>query len=212
MASALFSAHMVQHLLLMLVAAPLFAMSRLSIAFIWGLPPEWRRGVGRWWKRLAFWSRGTWMASQPAIAWLLYGTAIWLWHLPYLYQAALNSPLVHDLEHVTFFGSAFLFWWVLGRLHQQRGSGSGAAVICLFTTALHGGALGALITFSSVPWYPIYEQYTAAWGLTPLEDQQLAGAIMWVPMGIVYVIAASLFLLTWLQRMENGEWRMENGA
>jgi cytochrome c2 len=91
-----------------------------------------------------------------------------------------------------------LFWWtVLERRHGRLGWPG--AVIALFTTAVHTGLLGALLTFSTRLWYPLYAPATAAWGLTPLEDQQLAGLIMWIPGGLAYVIAALALLASWLK-------------
>jgi len=120
-----------------------------------------------------------------------------LWHAPALYQATLTSGAVHTLQHVSFLGAALLFWWAL--LHGREGRiGRPAAVIYLFTTAVHTSLLGALLTFSSRLWYPIYQATTGPWGLTPLEDQQLAGLIMWVPAGMAYLGAALALAATWL--------------
>jgi putative membrane protein len=115
--------------------------------------------------------------------------AVWVWHAPVLYQATLGSELVHTLQHASFLVTALLFWWALLRGHEGR-VGRPASVIYLFTTAMHTSLLGALLTFSERLWYPLYDESTSAWGLTPLEDQQLAGLIMWVPAGLVYLIAA----------------------
>ncbi|HEX2188904.1 MAG TPA: cytochrome c oxidase assembly protein, partial [Longimicrobiaceae bacterium] len=160
------------------------------------------------------WARGgrvraAWGAlTAPSAAWLLHAAAIWLWHLPALYQATLASDAVHGLQHLSFLGTALLFWWALA--HGRRGrTGYGAAVLALFTTALHSGGLGALLTFSPRPWYPAYAESTAAWGLTPLEDQQLAGLIMWIPAGVSYLIAGLLLLAGWMRESERRAVRWE---
>jgi putative membrane protein len=185
--SALFSAHMLQHLLLMMVAAPLMALAEPLLATLWALPIGWRRKVGRAWLR-ARWVRTAWGAlSVPAVAWLLHVTTLWVWHLPTLYERALRDEWVHVLEHVSFFLTALLFWWLLVRRHGRR-MRMGGAVAYLFGAALQGTILGAVITMSRHPWYPSHFGTTQPWGLTPLEDQQLAGLLMWIPAGLVYLI------------------------
>jgi putative membrane protein len=193
---ALFSAHMVQHELLMAVAAPLLVLGRPLIPWLWALPAGWRRPVGR--LASAPPVRSGWQGlTHPGVAWTLHAVAIWGWHLPALFQATLRSETVHALQHASFLGTGLLFWWtVLERRHGRLGWPG--AVIALFTTAVHTGLLGALLTFSNRLWYPIYAPATAAWGLTPLEDQQLAGLIMWIPGGLAYLIAALALLASWL--------------
>jgi cytochrome c oxidase assembly factor CtaG len=108
---------------------------------------------------------------------------------------------VHRLQHISFFATALLFWWVL--LHG-RGQGrssrvrDGIAIACLFITILHSGVLGALLTISPRLWIPGQGALAGEFGLTPLEDQQLAGILMWVPMGILYTGAALVFAHRWL--------------
>jgi putative membrane protein len=196
----LFSAHMTQHELLMLVAAPLLVLGRPVIAFLWALPPGWARRVGGWGKARPF--RGVWRAvTNPLAAWAIHAAALWVWHAPVLFQATLESDFVHTLQHVCFLGSALLFWWAL--VHGPRGlMGYGAAVLYLFTTSVHSGVLGALITFTGTVLYPAYEKTTASWGLSPLEDQQLGGLIMWVPAGLVYIVAGLALCAGWMRESE----------
>jgi cytochrome c oxidase assembly factor CtaG len=185
--SALFSAHMLQHLLLMMVAAPLMALAEPFMVTLWALPLRWRRAVGRTWLR-ARGVRTLWSAlSVPGVAWLLHIGTLWVWHLPTLYERALRDERIHALEHASFFVTALLFWWVLVRPRGHR-IPMGAAVAYLFGAALQSTILGALITMSRRPWYPSHFGTTQPWGLTPLEDQQLAGLLMWIPAGIVYLI------------------------
>jgi putative membrane protein len=104
-------------------------------------------------------------------------------------------------QHLSFLFSALLFWWAL--IHGPRGlMGYGAAVLYVFTTSLHTGLLGALLTFASSVWYPSYIGLTDSWGLTPLEDQQLGGLITWIPAGLVYVFAALALFAGWLRESE----------
>jgi putative membrane protein len=135
----------------------------------------------------------------------LHAAALWIWHAPPLYAWALENSLVHRLQHVSFFATALLFWWVL--LHG-RGQGrsmrlrDGIAIACLFVTVLHSGVLGAVLTLSSKIWIPDQNALAGEFGLSPLEDQQLAGILMWVPMGTLYTIAALFFAYRWLTLLE----------
>ncbi len=196
----LFSAHMTQHEVLMLVAAPLFVLSRPLLPFLWALPMSWARVVGNWGKIKvvqAMW-RGL---TNPLAAWAIHAVALWMWHVPALFNATINSELVHTLQHLSFFLSALLFWWAL--IHGPQGiMGYGAATLYMFTTSIHSGILGALITFATSIWYPAYRTTTQSWGLTPLEDQQLGGLIMWIPAGLVYIIAGLMLFAGWLRESE----------
>jgi cytochrome c oxidase assembly factor CtaG len=206
----LFSAHMMQHELLMLVAAPLLVLGRPVIAFLWALPLDWARRIGGWSK--VAWFQRTWRAvTNPLTAWMIHAAALWAWHAPVLFQATLRSDLVHTFQHVCFLGSALLFWWAL--IHGPQGlRGYGVAVLYLFTTSVHSGILGALITFTSTVLYPAYTKTTASWGLTALEDQQLGGLIMWVPAGLVYIIAGLALCAGWMRESEQRVLRREANA
>lgn len=196
----LFSAHMTQHEVLMLVAAPLLVMGRPLVPLLRALPVGWARAVGnlgraRWWQMV--WR----VVTNPLVAWAMHAVALWVWHIPVLFQAVLDREWVHTLQHLSFFLSALLFWWAL--VHGRQGAlGYGAGVLYLFTTALHSGLLGALITFAASAWYPAYTGLTASWGLTPLEDQQLGGLIMWIPAGLVYVFAGLALFVGWMRESE----------
>jgi len=207
LSEALFSAHMVQHLLLMMVAAPLLVLGAPPVALGWALPQRWRASVAQWWHRRTA-LRSLWqILAHPLVVWGLYMSALWIWHLPLLYEAALRSEFIHFLEHGSFLATAVLFWWTLARCTLRGRLSYGAGILYIFTTALHGGLLGSLLTFTPRLWYPIYAAGTPAWGLTPLEDQQLAGVTMWVPIGIIYAIAALALLGIWLQVMERKDQR-----
>ncbi len=196
----LFSAHMSQHEILMLVAAPLLVLGRPLIAFLWALPLNWSRSLGNIAK--ASWINRVWRTlTIPLVAWLLHAIALWTWHIPALFEATLYSDTIHTLQHLSFLLSALLFWWAL--IHGPQGAmGYGAAVLYLFTTSVHSGALGALLTVAASVWYPSYGPLTASWGLTPLEDQQLGGLIMWIPASLVYVIAGLALFAGWLREAE----------
>ncbi len=187
----LFAAHMTQHTLLMVIAAPLLVLGRPVVAFLFAIPMRWRRALGRLTRARPL--RATWRAlTEPVAAFGIQTVALWAWHAPRLYQAALASEAVHALQHLSFLGAALLYWWSL--LHLRGREGDGVAALSLFATMVQTGLLGALLTFSITLWYPAYASRAAAWGLTALEDQQLAGLIMWVPAGLVYIAAALAFV------------------
>jgi cytochrome c oxidase assembly factor CtaG len=198
--SVLFSAHMTQHELLMLVAAPLLVLGRPIVPFLWALPRSWALTLAHW-SKLGAWER-TWRTiSNPVVAWIIHALVLWAWHAPALFEATLENESVHALQHASFLFSALLFWWAV--IHgRQRALGFGFAVLYMFTTALHSGLLGALLTFANSVWYSSYAERTAAWGLTPLEDQQIGGLIMWIPAGLVYIAAALALFAGWLRESE----------
>lgn len=193
----LFAVHMTQHELLMLVAAPLLVLGHPIATWLWAVPPAWRRSLGAAAKNATFAGLWTW-ASAPAVAWTQHAIVIWIWHAPMLFDAALAKPWVHALQHLSFLASALLFWWAL-LPRPGTTSQPGLVAVYLFTTMLHTGALGALLTLSTVIWYSPYIQTTAAWGLSALEDQQLGGLVMWIPAGAVYAACSLLLLGRWLR-------------
>ncbi len=198
--SLLFSIHMTQHELLMIIAAPLLVLSRPLVWFLWGLPLRTRESLGRFTKRpkfAALWS----VMTVPLFVWLLHGSTLWAWHIPSLYEASVEHDWVHALQHTTFLLTALLFWWTL--IHGRHGRLSyGSGVLYVFTTALHTSILGALMTFTGQLWYPIYDGRTAAFHLTPLEDQQLGGLIMWIPAGTVFIILGLWLMAEWLRESD----------
>ncbi len=200
MAEALFWAHMTQHEILMTVAAPLLVLGGTMVPVLRALPRDARRSIGRVVRRPAgrvVWHTGT----RMDVAWIVQAVVLVLWHLPALYQASLVSEWVHAAQHLSFLGTAVLYWWSVFETPAARRH-RGAAVLSLFLTSVYTGALGALITFAGTPWYPRYHS-TAAWGLTPLEDQQLAGLVMWMPGGVAYLVAALALTARWLRDAEH---------
>lgn len=195
----LFSAHMAQHEILMLLAAPLLVLSRPLVPFLWGMPLEWRRVIGQW-SKTATVQRGWRALTSPLSAWWIHAAALWVWHTPALFQATLRSEWVHTAQHLSFFVSALLFWWALFYAHGRMGHGP--SVFYVFTTAVHTGILGALLTFAPFVIYPAYSSTAPLWGLTPLQDQQIGGLIMWVPAGVVYLVVGLLLFAAWLRQSE----------
>lgn len=188
----LFTAHMVEHEVVMAVAAPLIALARPIGAVVWALPVRMRTKTGRI-------ARGTMLG--PLAATVVHGAVIWIWHTPVLFDAAVVSTPVHRLQHVCFLVSALAFWWALVRRCER-----GAAVLHLFATATHTGLLGALLVVAPRVLYLQQTANAADWGLTPLEDQQLAGLVMWIPAGTVYAGAALAFAALWIRHSGQG-WR-----
>ncbi|NML18712.1 cytochrome c oxidase assembly protein [Azohydromonas sp. G-1-1-14] len=188
--------HMVQHEVLMLVAAPLLVLGRPLAALVWGLPQRWRSPAARWTRQSGLQALVR-VLGAPLTAWWLHAVVLWAWHAPVLFEAAVRHDGVHDLQHLSFFISALLFWWGLFQAGGGR-SRQGVAVFYLFTTALHTAVLGALLTMSERLWYPVYAAQAAHGGLSALEDQQLGGLIMWVPGGVVYMVAALVLFARWM--------------
>lgn len=204
LAGALFSAHMGQHILLMQVAAPLLVLGISPAILAWGAPRAWRRPLLSGGHSLA-WVHTSWKAlSHPLVAWALHTLALWIWHTPRLYEAALVDERLHVLEHLSFLGSGLLYWWTV---FQPKGLDRelGVRLLSVFTMAMQSGLLGALLTFAPLPWYAGQSAGAAAWGLTALEDQQLAGVLMWAPGGLVYLISAVWMLGARLTAMERDD-------
>jgi cytochrome c oxidase assembly factor CtaG len=196
----LFSAHMAQHEMLMIVAAPLLVLGRPLIAFLWALPRRWRTRIGHAVQREPV--ATTWrFITNALVVTILHALALWIWHVPAWYEATLRSNFIHGIQHSCFLFTATLFWWAL--MHGRYGRlGYGAAVMYVFFTTAHSGALGALISFAPNLWYPIYAARTAAWGLDAIEDQQLAGLIMWIPAGVLFTILGIALFAAWLGEAE----------
>jgi cytochrome c oxidase assembly factor CtaG len=193
------AAHMLQHELLMIVAAPLMAMSAPLFALLWAAPSGVRRRVlasMRCTPATILWA----VLTAPLSVFLLHAVGLWVWHLPALYVYALEHEGMHIVQHICFFGTAALFWW--GIAHGRYGRiAYGAAVVYVFATAVHGGVLGALLTFSPRVWYAPYLTNHPS-GLTPLEDQQLAGLLMWVPAGLILAAGGLAIFAAWLRESD----------
>lgn len=189
----LFTFHMIEHEILMAVSAPLLVLSRPIGTLLWSLPRRSRVSVGRWLRRPTVSLLWHWLSSGRN-ATLIHGLAIWAWHAPVLFDAAVGNVVLHRLQHLSFLVTAILFWWsVLCR------SNAGVAAWHLFITMLHTSVLGALMALAPRVLYAAQTAAAAEWGLTPLEDQQLAGIIMWVPAGTIYAGAALALTTLWIR-------------
>jgi putative membrane protein len=183
-----FAAHMAQHVALMMVAAPLLAAGRPMLALSALVPREGRARLDRWRRSMGTGRSGE---RRRIVAGLIASTtALWAWHTPPAFDAALRSTPVHLMEHAILLATAAMFWSPLigvARSHRTIGP----AVVSLLVGATQSAALGALLTFSTVPWYPPYAS-AAASRAAALADQQLAGLVMWIPAGVVYLCVFSL--------------------
>jgi cytochrome c oxidase assembly factor CtaG len=203
-----FWAHMGQHMMLIVVAAPLLAVSAPGTPLLLVLPVRQRARLAR--LRLGLRTRtSTGWLFLPVTAWLLHVATLWGWHLPAAYDAATASPALHATEHLMFLVTAWAFWWhvLAGREPVAVSSGpprvgrslSGPmAVLYVFATMLPMSALGAVLTFARSPLYPGQVHLALESGINPLTDQQLAGLVMWIPADVVYLLVVVALFLPWL--------------
>ena len=187
--SYLFSAHMVQHLVLTMVGPPLLVIGTPG----WFIKPLVRN-------KIAF--RVAKALTYPAVAFVLYNVDFWLWHAPPLYNATLENQNIHILEHLTFIIFGILNWWPMFSQSKDLPRLSiGGQVLYLFLSGMPSVLLGAGLTFSP----PLYAPYIAAprvWGISAATDQQLGGLIMWVPVSISYIVVMSVLFIRWMQQQE----------
>jgi putative membrane protein len=178
----LFYAHMTQHFLLMMVAAPLMLLGAPIIPMLRGVPRPVRRNFiipvaksppVRTLLRLL---------TQPLVTWPLFVGMLFFWHVPAFFEAALGNEAVHAAEHLSFGVAGFLFWWNVVDPHPLRPNLSYLARIpYIFITVVPSFILGAFLTFSDGAWFAPYEATAPLHGLTALEDQQIGGIVMWIP-------------------------------
>jgi putative membrane protein len=202
LATQRFSAHMLQHELLMLVGVPLMIAGRPIATWLWGLPGALRQPAARLCQGGAV--GGLWRTlTMPVAAWALHGVTVWVWHVPRLYELAVRSEAVHAFQHAMFVITSVLFWW--GLVYGRYGrAGYGASVFYVFTTVIHTGLLGAVFTLLDVPLYSIYAERAP----DPLADQQLAGLVMWVPAGLILTIVGIGLFAAWLGEAERRSRRL----
>ena len=205
LAEALLTAHMIQHLALVLVAAPLLAAGRPATAIVRALPFTTRRRVARILVRVPARRRIGAALRHPGFVWGGHVSVLWMWHMPWLYDRALDSAALHAAEHASFVASAVAFWGVLVRPHDRRRLGVGGGLVYLFTAAIQSTLLGALLTLADRPWYAAHAgSAERVGGLSPLEDQHVAGLIMWIPASLVYLAAILALVASWVVAPADG--------
>jgi putative membrane protein len=134
--------------------------------------------------------------------WLLSVGAICFWQAAAPYDPTLDNQLLHIQEHASFLVTAVLFWQVVVGVRGAARVSGGLGVLLVFAMAMQSVFLSALLTFARTPWYSGYATTTASWGLDRLADQQVAGVIMWIPAGGIYLAAALVLLVTWIRATE----------
>lgn len=190
-----FFIHMIQHLLLMLLAAPLLLLGAPLLPMLWAFPRDIRVGVGRLFAPGLIHTVFSTL-THPAVAVTLYCLVESVWHIPRFYDAAQGRTLTHNLEHAIFLGAALLFWWpVIHPAGGRRRLSYAAGVVYFLPPMLVGTLIGALLTFAPRPLYSYYEHVPRVWGISVLQDQQLAGLIMWVPGGLAFLVPVFVFLV-----------------
>ena len=202
------SMHMVQHMLLMVVAPPLVLLGAPLLPLLRGLP-RWmvRSTVGP----VLCWAPMQWIArflTQPAFCLLAATVALIGWHVPVAFELALRSGSWHEVEHACFFSTSLLFWWPVVLPFPSNAQWPRWSIpLYLFLGTLPGGALGAFLVFCDRVLYPSYVSAPPLFSVAPLEDQVIAGALMWVFGTIVYLIPA---ILVTVQLLSPAEPRQQN--
>jgi putative membrane protein len=209
----LFSVHMVQHMLLLVVAPPLLLAGAPVRPLVRGLPLGVRRTVVRGLARNTAFRGLVHLLRRPLVAAALYVVGLYAWHVPALYDAAVLDPTIHVIEHTWFLVTALLFWSVVIDPVPFRATLPYAARIpyLLLVGAAQNTILGGLLAFSDRAFYTPYLATTAAYGLEPASDQRLGGAIMWVPGDLIFLAAASFAFFLWLQSEEQAQRLRESG-
>lgn len=200
----LFFMHMIQHKLMVMIAAPLLLIANPLPFFLWGLPARLRRQAGGALNRRSPIRRGLFVLTAPGLAWMAFVAVYLGWHDPNAYNAALRSDFVHDVEHLTFFFTAILYWWyVIGAGPRLRSPSRGARVAFLLATVPVNMAAGVTISFASQPIYTYYTTVPRLWDISVMLDQMISGVIMWIPGSMMYLLAALILISRLVQTEAN---------
>ncbi len=212
LSSQLFLMHMIQHLLLMMVAAPLLMLADPFPTFLWALPRVWRVRIGSWFQPNHPLYRTLAQVLNPGISWIIFITVYLGWHDPTLYSLALGVDFVHDVEHITFFSVALLFWWRIIGAGPQIGKRLPPLVRAAYAISLIPPNMlaGVAITFATSPIYTHYTQIPRIFGISVMDDQVWAGLIMWIPGSMMYIVAAILLFGIQMNRTSRVEGKMTN--
>jgi putative membrane protein len=201
LAEQFFPIHMVQHLLLTMVAAPLVLLGNPLPVVLWGVPRKARRWLAYPLTRTASFRKALRALTWLPVAWLVYVLDLWAWHLPLPYQLALRHEPVHVVEHAAFLLTALLFWWPIvhpaPRLHPPPGPGF--EILYLLAATAQNTALGALLALPERSFYPYYDRIASHLGVDAAGEQAAAGGIMWVS-GHMYLLPILLILYNFSQR------------
>ncbi len=201
----LFSVHMIQHILLMFVAAPLLlAAGPITLALRVSSPAVRRRMLAVLQSRLLH------LVSFPVIAWILFAAVNWGWHFSVFYDQALESVPLHYFQHATFLGAALLFWWpVIGVDPSPWRLPHPVRLLYLFLAMPQNSFLGVALLSAATVLYPHYVTNNRTWGPTPLEDQQLGGMLMWVIGDLAFLAGMAVVVLLWMRHEERRTARLD---
>lgn len=202
---ALFSVHMVQHLLLELVAAPLLLLGAPVTLLLRASTPTWRRRLLR-----VLHSLPMRVLSFPLLAWLVFAAVNWGWHFSSLYDDALENVLLHYLQHLSFLGAALLFWWpVIGADPSPWRLPRPARLFYLFLAMPQNSFLGVALMNAGAVLYPHYATNLRAWGPSPLDDQALGGVLMWVGGDVAFLVGMGLVVAMWVREEDRRTARLD---
>ena len=206
----LFFMHMIQHMLLVMCAAPLLLISNPFPILLWGLPSRIRSVVGGLFVGKSWLRKALERFTGAGKSWMLFVIVYIGWHDPMLYEAALHSSVVHDIEHISFFLVSILFWWhvtsAAPRVHQHLAYGRRIAY--LLVTVPVNMITGVAITFSRQPIYEYYVKVQRPWALTVMQDQMLGGIIMWIPGSMMLIIAIIVLVVRMMASEERNSPRL----
>jgi putative membrane protein len=194
---SLFWVHMIQHEILLLVTAPLFVLGNALQILFAAFPRKLGASIGLLLRETGFHAAFRFF-SRPLPAWCLGAAGLWIWHIPYLFDATLHSDAVHAAQHLTFLTTSFFFWASLLDARSRHGA-YGISILYLFATAIQTTFLGVLLTYSARPWYAPYDFTAPQFGYSALQDQQIGGLIMWIPAGAVFTVVALCLVPAWLR-------------
>ncbi len=191
----LFSVHMLQHMLIQLVAAPLLLLGAPATLALRAASPSVRRVL-----LAVLHSRAVSILSFPLLAWVLFAAVNWGWHFSTLYDQALEVPWLHDLQHATFLGAALLFWWPVVAADPARWRlPYPARLFYLFLAMPQNSFLGIALMSAPPSLYPHYLSNLRPWGPTPVADQGIGGMLMWVGGDVVFLVAMGLVVAAWVR-------------
>jgi len=198
----LFWVHMVQHILLMMVAAPLIVYSRPWIRIWRAVPLGWRRSLAHSLTggRLSPLARLSAFLGRPAPSFIAFSAVLLGWHVPFMFDATLSNVTLHALEHTLFFGTALMFWkQVIPSAPLHISLAPAERVVYLIGAMIVSWALAVILALSTHPLYDFYEHLSSRpGGISAVTDQQLAAGIMWVPGSVTFVIVMFVYIHRWL--------------
>ncbi|HET7307425.1 MAG TPA: cytochrome c oxidase assembly protein [Gammaproteobacteria bacterium] len=201
---ALFSAHMVEQLLLLLIAPPLLVAGRPVVTWMWAFDLRSQSRIARGWHRLGLYAAFEWLA-RPMVSWLFMVAVLCFWHFPGPYDWALQHEWLHDIERLSFLGAAVGYWTIVTELYgRRRALGYGATMIYVVSIGFVMALIAAILTLAPHALYAAHFHTTQAYGLTPLQDQHIAGAIMWIPSNMIHLVTLCALFYAWMREDKNG--------